>query len=91
MITIQQDPSNQDRYIVTQTLTLYLDKLMLATLSDELAAVIAQKAREDFKKPAVVKELRRLTTEHLAKLLGYVKPPTLIAGNKTTFNYEDVT
>ena len=70
MISIQPDPSNPDRVIVTQTLTLYLDRVLLETLSSELAEAISAQAAADFRKPAVRKELSRLATQHLAKMLG---------------------
>jgi hypothetical protein len=70
MITVTPDPTNPERLILTQTVQVFLDKVMLTTLNEELTKIIADTAKEDFKKPAVQKELRRLATAHLAKLLG---------------------
>lgn len=70
MVTIQPDPTNPDRLILTQTVQVFLDKVLLQTLNDELEQIISAKAREDFKKPSVVRELRTLATQYLAKILG---------------------
>lgn len=70
MVHIQPDPQNPDRLILTQTVQVFLDKLLLQTLGGEVEAAVKEKAREDFRKPAVQKELRRLATAHLARILG---------------------
>lgn len=70
MVDIRPDPANPERVVLTQTVTVFLDKVLLTTLSDELEKIIAEKAQEDFRKPGVLRELRRLSTDHLAKMLG---------------------
>jgi hypothetical protein len=74
LVTIQPDPANPDRLILTQTVQVFLDKVLLKALNEELEQIISAKAREDFKKPQVQKELRRLATNYLAKILGIEGP-----------------
>jgi hypothetical protein len=70
MIEIRSDPANAERLVLTATVVLFLEKALLQSLDKELQDIISEQAKADFRKPAVLKELRRLTTEHLAKLLG---------------------
>jgi hypothetical protein len=70
MVSITSDPQNPEKLILSATVTLWLDKLLLTTLSEELQRIVREKAIEDLQAPAVQRELRRLATAHLAKLLG---------------------
>lgn len=70
MVQITPDPLNPEKLILTATATLWLDKVLIETLSEELQRIVREKAIEDLKAPGVQKELRRLATAHLAKLLG---------------------
>lgn len=71
MLTLTQDPQNPDRLVVTETVTLYLDKLLLETLSQELRLAIQEQARKDLKSsPAVRKLIARAATDKLLLMLG---------------------
>lgn len=76
MVTITTDPANPDKLILSATVTLWLDKLLLASLDEELQKIIREQAVKDLGTKSVQKELRRLATAHLAKLLGIEETQT---------------
>lgn len=75
MITITPDPNNPEKLILTATTTLWLDRVLLESLSDEIGKAVRQKAIEDLNTRGVQKELRNLVTQYLAKLLGVTDAP----------------
>lgn len=80
MISISADPTNPDRLVLTQTVTLYLDRLLLSTLSAELETAIRAQAALDIRgSKAVRKAISSAAQAHLMKLLGVEAP----AGKKT--------
>lgn len=71
MINIITDPASPDRLVLTATCTLYIDKLMLEALSDELTAAIRAQAKKDLlSNPAVKKAIAKAATEKLLEMLG---------------------
>lgn len=56
MITILPDPVVPNRLILTQTITLYLDKLLTDVLSDEIASIIREQAKKDISTNKQVKK-----------------------------------
>jgi hypothetical protein len=70
VVSITTDPDNPERLILSATVTLFLDRLLLTSLSDELQRIVREQAVKDLQAQPVQKELRRLATAHLAKLLG---------------------
>lgn len=73
MVTLTQDPTNPERLIVTETVTFYLDKILIQTLSDELEKAIRSRAISDLSSNAAVRKLvAKAATEKLLQMLGYV-------------------
>jgi len=57
MVTLTPDPHNPDKLILTQTLTIYLDKILFETLDDEIRAAITAQAKKDLLHSSAVKKL----------------------------------
>jgi hypothetical protein len=71
VVTIQADPANPERLILTQTATLYLDRVLLETLSAEVADSIRAQAIKDLKSSkAVKKAIADAATKKLLTMLG---------------------
>ena len=76
MIAIQQDPNDATKLIVTATVTLYLDRLMVETLNAEIAEQITDRARKDLTKNRQVKKVIAEAAQHkLLELLGVPATP----------------
>jgi hypothetical protein len=76
VVTLTQDPSNPDRLILTQTVTLYLDKVLLSSLSAEVEAAIRARAALDLKSNKAVK--KQIAAAATAKLLGMLNVPLTV-------------
>lgn len=73
MISITTDPTNPDRLILTQTVSLYLDRVLLSTLSAEVTEAIREQAAKDLKQSKPVR--RAIAAAARAKLLGMLGVP----------------
>ena len=74
MVTLTQDPNNPDKLILTQTVVLYLDKVLLTTLDAALASAIQEQAVKDLQHSTAVKKLiAKAATEKLLKMLGFIE------------------
>lgn len=69
MIELRQDPSNPEKIILTATVTLFLDRLLLSALGEELEAAIREQAKRDLASRALSKELKSLATKKLTSML----------------------
>jgi hypothetical protein len=77
MITITPDPSNPDRLCLTATVSIYLDKILLSTLSTEIESAIREQAIRDLRSSTAVKKvISKAATAHLLALLGVSPEPT---------------
>jgi hypothetical protein len=71
MVTIQADPANPNRLVLTATVSIYLDRLLLQTLSEEVTTAIRAQAVKDLNSNASVKKLiAKAATEKLLNMLG---------------------
>lgn len=71
MVSITQDPKNPNQLIVTQTVTIFLDKILVSSLSEELAAIIRQQAHKDLKKNKTVQQaVAEAASKKLLTMLG---------------------
>ena len=76
MISASPDPLNPDRVVLTATVTLYLNKLVLSTLSDEIEKAVRAQAVKDLKgSPAVRKAIQEAATRKLLSMLDVPKDP----------------
>lgn len=76
MITLTQDPLNPDRLVLSATVTLYLDKLLLTTLSQEVDAAIREQAVKDLQHNRAVKRgIAKAATQKLLTMLGAEPKP----------------
>jgi hypothetical protein len=76
MVTIQQDPTNPERLVLTQTISIYLDKVLLDTLSTEIEQAIRAQAIRDLRTSAAVKKvIAKAATAKLLHMLGADEPP----------------
>ena len=57
MVSITSDPQNPDRLLVSATVQLWLDRVALAALSDEIEAAVRAQAAKDLADNAAVREL----------------------------------
>lgn len=74
MVSISKDPANPDRLVVTVTVTAFIDKICLETLSDEIEIAIRERAIKDLRKSRKVKAaISGAASQRLLDMLG-VKP-----------------
>ncbi len=77
MVTVTPDPTNPERLVLTATVSLYLDRLLLDTLNDQLATSIREQAIHDLKSdPKVKKQIAAAATRKLLSMLGVNDAPT---------------
>ena len=71
MITLTPDPQNPDRLLLTSTVSLYLDKLLVQTLDDVIAIQIKEQAAKDLQGNKQVKKvIAEAAQRKLLTLLG---------------------
>jgi hypothetical protein len=71
MITITKDGANPDKFVVSQTIVMFLDKVMLSSLSDEIEKTIRAQAIKDLRhNPEVKKVIAEAATKKLLAMLG---------------------
>jgi hypothetical protein len=71
VIQLAVDPSNPERVVLTSTVTLYLEKVALAALSDEVEKAIRAQAVADLRKnPEVRRKIAGAAEARLLSLLG---------------------
>lgn len=76
MVSITQDPKNPNQLIVTQTVTIFLDKILMNSLSEELATIIRQQAHKDLKKNKIVQQaVAEAASKKLLNMLGVGNDP----------------
>lgn len=76
MVSITQDPKNSNQLIVTQTVTIFLDKILVSSLSEELATIIRQQAHKDLKKNKIVQQaVAEAASKKLLNMLGVGNDP----------------
>jgi hypothetical protein len=66
MIQIFQDPVNPEKFAVSATVTFWIDKILINTLSDELEKIIRAQAYKDLKSNLAV---RKAVAEAASNLL----------------------
>lgn len=82
MTTITADPNDPNKMVITQVVTLYLDRLVKDLLSQEVAALIREQARRDIRSnKAVKKVIQEAATKLLLEKLG-VEPAEENDGEK---------
>ena len=75
MIELRQDPNDPTRLTLTATMTLFLDRLLVETLSPEIERAIREQAAKDIRgSKAVRKAISSAAQAHLMKLLGVEEP-----------------
>lgn len=67
MITLTTDPFNPTRLALTATVSFFIDKVLIDTLTDELVTAIREAAKEDLKSNQVVRQ--QVAKAAVAKLL----------------------
>lgn len=71
MIQLAVDPEHPERVILTSTVTLYLEKVALSALSDEIEKAIRAQAVKDLKgNPEVRRKIAEAAEWKLLQLLG---------------------
>lgn len=75
MVSITQDPKNSEQLIVTATVTVFINKVLIETLSDELKTAIREQAKEDLRSNQEVRQkvAKAAVAMLLAKLEGEQK------------------
>jgi hypothetical protein len=77
MINITADPQNPNKLVLTQTVTLYLDKLLTDILSEEVAIAIQTQAKKDLlHNKQIKKAISAAAFQLLKERLGVVDIPT---------------
>lgn len=81
MVSITQDPKNPNQLIVTQTVTIFLDKILVSSLSGELAEIVRQQAHKDLKKNKSVQQaVSQAASKKLLNMLGVTNDPENSSG-----------
>lgn len=76
MVSITPDPTNPERLTLTVTATIYLDKVLLQTLSEEVTQAIRAQAIKDLQSnPKVRKLIAAAATQKLLTMLGGTDAP----------------
>jgi len=71
MISLTQDPNDKSKLILSATVTLFLDRVLIETLNEEVASQITTQARKDIKgNPAVKKVIAEAAQKKLLEMLG---------------------
>lgn len=71
MVTLTTDPTNPDRLVLTATVSVYLDKVLLQTLNEEVTQAIREQAIKDLRSNTAVKKvIARAATAKLLSMLG---------------------
>jgi hypothetical protein len=71
MIQLTPDPSNPERILLTATVSLYLDRVLLSSLSAEVETAIRDQAAKDLKSsPAVRRAIAAAAQAKLLSMLG---------------------
>lgn len=74
MVTITADPNNPDRLTLTATATLYLDRILVETLSSEVEQAVRNHAIKDLKaNKDVQRQIAEAATKKLLAMLGVVE------------------
>lgn len=71
MISITSDPKNPEQLIVTATVTMFINKVLIETLNDELKTTIREAAKEDLRSNQVVRQ--QIAKAAVAKLLAILE------------------
>lgn len=71
MIQVTQDPTDSNKVILSSTVTLFLDKLALSALSDEIERAIRAQAVKDLEGNEEVKKI--IAAAATNKLLSMLK------------------
>lgn len=66
MIGITPDPNDPNKLVLTQTITVYLDKLIRSLLDDEVASLIKEQAVHDIR---MNKQVKKIIQEAATRLL----------------------
>lgn len=76
MISLTVDPQNPDKLILSATVVMYLDRILVESLSDELEKGIREQAIKDIQKSrAVKKAVADAAQKKLLQLLGVPAVP----------------
>lgn len=71
MVSIIADPKNPEKLILTATVSLYLDKVLLAALDEEIVKTIHDQAVKDISSNKAVKRvIAQAAQKKLLELLG---------------------
>lgn len=71
MVSITQDPKNPNKLVVTLAVTVFLDRILESSMSEELATIIRQQAHKDLKKNKVVQQaVSEAASKKLLSMLG---------------------
>ena len=74
MISVTADPTNADRVVLTATVTMYLDKLVLKVCGEEIEAAIRTQAQKDLRtNPEAKKLIAEAATTKLLSMLSESK------------------
>ena len=75
MIQISIDPINPERLVLSASTTIYLDRVLLATLHTSVEEAIREQAIKDLKKNKQVRKvISAAATAKLLKMLGVEEP-----------------
>lgn len=66
MVTLTPDPNDSSKLVLTQVVTVYLDRLIKDLLSEEVATLIREQAAHDIR---VNKQVRKVIQEAATRLL----------------------
>ena len=70
MVSITTDPQNPDKLFLTATVSLYIDRLLIEALSDEIKRRITWQASRDIKNnPEVKKQIAKAASKKLLQML----------------------
>jgi hypothetical protein len=71
MVNIVQDPNENGKFVLTLSVTLYLDRLLSDVLSEEVSQAVREQARKDIRSnKAVKREIASAATRLLLGMLG---------------------
>jgi hypothetical protein len=76
MISLTKDPTDHTKLVLTATVTLYLDRILVETLSDEIEKAIRLQATKDVKSNKEVRDtIAKAATNRLLDMLAVQTEP----------------
>jgi hypothetical protein len=73
VISLTADPKDPNKIVLTATVSVFLDRVLVETLSDELIQAIREQAKLDMSKPPIKRLVKKAAAKKLLTILDNPK------------------